>query len=99
MDKELIINTLKKNKKNLESNFHISRIGLFGSFSTNASTEESDIDLIYELKKGKRFGLKEIHHLEAYLRDILNIDKVDLVNQKYINPIVEDEIHKTVIYV
>jgi len=53
----------------------------------------------YELKKGKRFGLKEIHLLEAYLKDLLNIDKVDLVNKKYINPIVEDEIHKTVIYV
>jgi hypothetical protein len=34
--------------------------------------------------------------LEVFFKKLL---KVDLVNQKYVNPIIEDEIKKTVIYV
>jgi predicted nucleotidyltransferase len=99
MDKELIINKLKENKATLERNFNISKIGLFGSYSIDSSNEESDIDLIYELKEGKRLGLKEIHQLETFVKNLFNLDKVDLINHRYVNPIIENEINKSVIYV
>ena len=99
MDKELIINKLKENKATLERNFNISKIGLFGSYSIDASNKESDIDLIYELKEGKRLGLKEIHQLETFFKNLFNLDKVDIINHRYVNPIIENEINKSVIYV
>ena len=99
MDKEMIINKIKNNKRVLERNFNIIKIGLFGSYSTDSSNEESDVDLIYELEEGKRLGFKDVYQLEVFIKDLLNIEKVDLVNHKYVNPIIEDEINKTVIYV
>ena len=99
MNRELIIDKLKKNKITLEKDFNISKIGLFGSYSVNSSNQDSDIDLIYELKEGKRLGLKEIYQLETFFKGLFNLDKVDLVNHKYVNPIIENEINKTVIYV
>ena len=57
------------------------------------------MDLIYELKEGKRLGFKEAYELEHYIKELLETEKVDLVNQKYLNPIFEEEIRKTVIYV
>lgn len=99
MDKRQIINTLRKNKEVLKDNFNILKIGLFGSYSTNTYKEDSDIDIVYELEEGKRMGLKDVYELEIFFRNLFQIDKIDLVNSKYMNPIIEDEIEKTVIYV
>ena len=99
MDKAQIINILRKNKEVLKDNFNILKIGLFGSYSTNTFTENSDIDLIYELEEGKRMGLKEVYELETFFKILFQIDKIDLVNSKYVNPIIGNEIEKTVIYV
>ncbi|MCR9100138.1 MAG: nucleotidyltransferase domain-containing protein [bacterium] len=99
MDKNQIIKKIKENRGTLEKRFNISRIGLFGSYSTNAFHDESDVDLIYKLKEGTRLGFKEFCELEAYIKELLEVDEVDLVNHEYVNPIIEDEIDKTVIYV
>jgi len=99
MNKTNILHKIKERKKTLEQQFHIARIGLFGSYSTGQAHAQSDVDLIYELEEGKRLGFKEIYDLERFIKDLLQIEKVDLVNQKYVNPIIEDEIKKTVIYV
>ena len=99
MDRNQIILNLKKRKLDIEAKFAIERLGLFGSYATNTQAPESDIDLVYELRRGKTFGLKEIYELEQYFKKILNAKKIDLVNRAYMNPIVEDEMSKTVIYV
>ena len=99
MNKEQIIQRLKDSKEALEVGFFISEIGLFGSYSTDASNKNSDVDLIYQVKKGKRLGFKEIYTLEKFIKDLLEVEKVDLVDQAYVNPIIENEIKKTVIYV
>jgi predicted nucleotidyltransferase len=99
MNKSFIINELRNSKKELEERFSISRIGLFGSYSRNDQTAKSDIDIIYELVEGKRLGLKEVYDLEVFFKDKFNIERIDLVNSKYINPIIESEMIKSVIYV
>lgn len=99
MNKKQIIKKMRENRETLERRFNISRIGLFGSFSTNTFHNESDIDLIYDLKEGVRLGFKESYELEEYIKELLEVEKVDLVNHEYVNPIIEDEIDKTVIYV
>ncbi len=99
MDKAQIINILRKNKEVLKENFNILKIGLFGSYSTNTFTENSDIDIIYELEEGKRMGLREIYELEIFFKRLFQIDKIDLINIRYMNPIIGHEIEKSVIYV
>ena len=99
MDKRQIINRLRKNKQILRDNFSILRIGLFGSYSTDTFTEDSDIDIVYKLDEGKKMGLRDVYELEVFFKNLFQIDKIDLVNSKYMNPIIGNEIEKTVIYV
>ncbi|SRR5690606_32732959 len=99
MDKAFIINELKNSKKELGEKFNISRIGLFGSYSRNDQTAKSDLDLVYELVEGKRLGLKEVYDLELFFKDKFKMQKIDLINLKYINPVIESEMMKSVIYV
>lgn len=99
MDKFEIISKLKKNKEILEKQFSVSRIGLFGSFAAGKQGATSDIDLIYELKPGNNEGLQELYNFEEFIKKILQAKDVDLVNAKYVNPIVEEEISNKIIYV
>ena len=99
MNKDQIITELKEKKRFLKENFSILKVGLFGSYATNSNSEGSDIDIIYELENGKRMGLKEVYELELFFKNLFKIDKIDLVNSKYMNPIIGSEVEKTVIYV
>ncbi len=99
MDKKEITDKLRKNKGLLRENFSILKIALFGSYSTNTFTKDSDIDIAFELEEGKKMGLKEFYELELFLKRLFQVEKIDLVNMKYMNPIIESEIENTLIYV
>ncbi|MGB9596679.1 MAG: nucleotidyltransferase family protein [Candidatus Poribacteria bacterium] len=47
-NESLILSFLKENKETFEREFHITKIGLFGSYARGEATEESDIDLLVE---------------------------------------------------
>lgn len=95
MDKKEILENLKNNKQNLKSNFHLAKIGLFGSFARGEATNTSDIDIIVKFNKpiGWDFIL-----LKEYLENILN-KEVDLVTEEAIKFQMKKEIIKEVIYV
>jgi predicted nucleotidyltransferase len=44
-----IITYLKENKDLFQRQFNIIKIGIFGSFARNEQTENSDIDIIFEM--------------------------------------------------
>lgn len=79
------------NKKIIETlkPFSPSRIGVFGSYSRNEMTQESDIDILYNFQK--RISLFDLVGLKLELEDILH-RKVDLVSEKsidkYIKPFI-----------
>ena len=58
------------------------RIGIFGSTARGENTENSDIDVLYQLKNA--VGLFNIVRIKNNLEEKLN-KKVDLVSEKYIN--------------
>lgn len=97
--KEDVLKLLKESKPLLNKKFKIAELGLFGSYSTGKNANESDIDIIYILEDGTMLGLKEISELEEFMKDILEIEKLDLVNKKYLNPIIELEIEDSLVYV
>ena len=99
MDRTQITDILQNNKEILKEKFSILKIGLFGSYSTNTFTENSDIDIIYELEEGKRMGIREVNELEIFFKNLFKIKKIDLIDRKHVNPIIGNEIEKTVIYV
>lgn len=48
MEKHEVINLLKEIKQHLEKDYGIKTISLFGSYSRNEQTPESDIDILVE---------------------------------------------------
>ena len=99
MNKGVILESLRKSKHDLENKFGIRKMGLFGSYAKSLNNIDSDIDLVYELKIGHKMGLKEINDLELYFLKLFENKKIDLVNSKYMNPIIKYDIVNTVIYV
>jgi len=75
LQKNIIINTIMP--------FHPMRIGIFGSVARGDNSENSDIDILYQLKEA--VGLFNLVRIKDSLEEKLNI-KVDLVSEKYIHP-------------
>lgn len=99
MKKDDILKRLKESKVSLAKDFGIDTIGLFGSYAKDQASENSDIDLLYKPKEGVTIGFEKRILLEEYLIKALENPKIDLVNYKYINPIVKKDMEKDVIYV
>ena len=98
MTKGEILAYLARNKKYFRDNFHIIRIGLFGSYAKGDQKSGSDIDLIVEFE-GDTSNLYELKkQLKSYIRRDLDIN-VDICREKYINPIFKDSILRETLYV
>jgi uncharacterized protein len=90
-----ILSKLKELKPELRKNYSVREIGLFGSFSDDSYTEESDIDILVELDRP--IGWK-IFTLEIYLEKIFG-RKIDLVTKNALKEQIKDSILKQVTYV
>lgn len=89
-----ILSKLKELKPILYKDYSVKKIGLFGSFSDNTNTENSDIDIIVELEKP--IGWK-FFSLEIYLEKIFK-RKIDLVTKNALKEQIKDDILKKVKY-
>jgi len=96
MDKEQVIELLKKYKKEISENFGVTKIGIFGSVARGTSDGDSDIDVVVVLKKQNllnTIGLR--NDLEEYFET-----PVDVVNYRdSLSPLLKRRIDKDVIYV
>jgi predicted nucleotidyltransferase len=95
IDKQLIAKTLKDNKKDLLSRYHLTAIGIFGSFTREDFREDSDIDILIDYDQP--IGIEFIDLAEE-LEKMLN-RKVDLVSMNGVKPKYFEEIQKDLIYV
>lgn len=93
--KSEIIDTLKKIKPFLSQEYAVKEIGLFGSFSDNSFTDESDIDILVELENP--IGWK-FFTLEKYLENIFN-RKIDLVTPNALKEPMKEQIFSQIMYV
>ncbi len=92
----LILETLRKYHKDIERQFKVNYLGVFGSYIRNEQKESSDIDILVEFNEIPT--LFQFIRLENYLSDILHI-KVDLVMKNALKPNIGKEILKGVIKV
>lgn len=92
--REEIIAFLRLHKGELEKNFGVSKIALFGSFARNEATPDSDIDLLIDMKVKSydlQFDLKEF--LEAHFNR-----RIDLGSFDSIRPFIMRSIKEELIY-
>jgi uncharacterized protein len=99
MNRTDIIALLKKNKDFIFSSFELDAMGIFGSYAKGTQNPESDIDILLTPKKETIFSFKKKIGLEKYLGELLNIENIDLVNVRYINPVIRISAEKNIIYV
>ncbi len=90
-----IENKLKELKPILNKEYHVERIGYFGSYSRNEQNKDSDIDIIVYFRKPlgwEFFDLQELLEKELEL-------KVDLVSEKALKEQLRQIILNSVKYV
>ena len=80
----------------LTDKYHVSEIGVFGSYIRGEQNTESDIDVLVAFSQP--VGLIEFIGLEEYLGGILDA-KVDLVLKEGIKPMLRENILHEVVYV
>jgi hypothetical protein len=93
-----ILNFLSENKLFLREQFHVVKIGIFGSFARNEQNPDSDIDILIEMEN----NVSNVYDLKWNLREFLKNQfqrNVDICNSKHIKPYAKDYILKDAIYV
>jgi uncharacterized protein len=86
---------IKEHKADLEQNFRVKGIGIFGSYVRGDQKDKSDVDVLVEFDEP--VSLLGVVKLENYLSDLLQI-KVDLVPQKDIRQELREKILKETVY-
>lgn len=95
LTKNYILTKLAELKPALYKDYAVKEIGLFGSFSDESFSENSDIDLLVEFEKP--IGWKYFS-LEIYLESIFG-RKIDLVTKNALKKQIKDRILKQVNFV
>jgi predicted nucleotidyltransferase len=96
--KQEILTFLQEHKDELLSRFHVSSIGLFGSFSREEQHESSDIDILVDFDENVTDFYTVKTALKAYLAHSFN-RSIDLAREKYLKPYAKEQILKDVIYI
>ncbi|WP_457572389.1 nucleotidyltransferase family protein [Desulfovulcanus sp.] len=91
-----VLDKLRKYKETHQEKFRFTRIGIFGSVARGTASEDSDIDIVIELKEPDLFFLGAIKtDLE-----VLFGRKVDIIRmRKKMNHFLRERIEKDAIYV
>ncbi len=85
VDSRQILIYLSSNKDRLKKDYHLIKIGVFGSIARGEQSENSDIDLIVEFEDNTTdlYTLKQ--NLRSEIQSKFNMP-VDICREKYIKP-------------
>jgi len=98
MNKQDILNYLKSQQDKYNNKFGIKFIGLFGSFARDEANDESDIDILYEIEKDKKFSMFSYLKLISELENNFH-KKVDLVRQTTLKSQIKNYVYQDLAYV
>jgi len=96
--KQEILDFLHENRHYIITHYHLTKLGLFGSFARDEQTTDSDVDLIIEIEN----GTENIHDLKLSLNEYLSNAferSVDIAREKYLKSYAKEFILKDTIYV
>ena len=77
MNREIILETLRRHREGLRERFGVERLALFGSAARGEATDRSDVDLLVEYDRP--ITLFDLAATMMRLEEILGVAKVDLV--------------------
>jgi hypothetical protein len=90
-----ILYQLRGMRHELEEQYHVQRIGIFGSYAKKMQTDESDLDLVVEFSRP--IGMLAFVHLKDLLSRRLDI-RIDLVTPDGLHPLIRDQVMHEVVY-
>ena len=96
MTRDEVLRFLSTHKHELERNFGVVKIGLFGSYARGDQREDSDIDISVEMETDHIF--RKFFALQRYLGENLH-KHVDLGIESALKPVVREKILKETVYV
>ena len=92
MNRDEVLETLRKHKQVLRERFDVTGLALYGSFARNQATSESDVDIL--VRFGGPATSKSYFGTLFYIEDLLG-RRIDLVTDKALRaefrPFVEQE--------
>ena len=97
-NRQQVIDYIHSNKGRLQSEYHVRRIALIGSFAREEQRPESDVDLLLDLEP----DTPDIHQIKLRLRTELEAAfgrPVELASERYLKPYYRDDILREAIYV
>ncbi|HMA61132.1 MAG TPA: nucleotidyltransferase domain-containing protein [bacterium] len=98
LTKKEILSFIKNNQEFLSREFHVTEIGIFGSFADKKQNSTSDIDFLVEFNTDKIDNYTENKaQLKNYLEEAFD-RKIDICRKKYIRPYIKEHILKTTQY-
>jgi predicted nucleotidyltransferase len=90
------IEILRNHEHVIKAKYHVSKIGIFGSFARGEAKEGSDVDVLVEFDKGSK-TFDNFMDLKFYLEELFS-RKVDMVTVEALRPQLKDDILKEVSY-
>ncbi len=97
-EKPEILLFLSQNKERLKKEYHLTRIGLFGSVVRNDFSDVSDIDIIVEFEE----NTPDLYSIKLKLKEEIAeyFDRpVDVCREKYIKPVFKNKILSEAVYI
>lgn len=95
--RDQILSFISQNKDIFRNNFHLIRIGLFGSYARGDEQAGSDIDLLVEFEE----NTQDLYELKLQLREFFQkrFDvNIDLCREKYIKTKIKRRILNETVY-
>ena len=93
-----IMQYLSANKQDISRKYHLTKLGVFGSYARNEQTSQSDLDLLVEFEENTPNLTDKKFFLQKEIQSVFHIS-VDICREKYIKPVFRQQILSDVIYV
>jgi uncharacterized protein len=93
-----ILSFLEENKPFLQQEFHVTTIGLVGSFARNEQREDSDIDIIVDFEPDTKH-LFDIYEKMKFFFESAFKKNIDIGTIKYLKPYYKNVILKDAIFI
>ena len=96
MNRDDVLNILRKYKKTNQEKYGLISLGVFGSFARNEQTISSDVDIVLQTKTPNLFNI--VHIKDDLQKELLlSVDIVRL--RKKMNPSLRQSIEDEAVYV
>ena len=77
MKRDEVLGVLSEHQEELRRKYRVKSLALFGSVARNEATNASDVDLLVEFDG--RVGLFHVVGTELFIKQLLDVERVDLV--------------------